>query len=315
MKKLFLAIFFLFSLGAFAQTEKAAMIHNLYGSVQTTYSGQDTVKLGLALSGGSARGYAHIGLLQALDDAGVQIDVISGTSMGAIIGVFYAAGFTPKQILNLVKKERMDNVKHIVRNNHKRDAGFADYRFLRRILYKYMPHNNFDSLAIRFYCCATDLNNSQPKIVGHGPMLAQFVTASASIPIVFTPVKIYGITYVDGFLTNNFPIEPLLEEKCNVTIGSYIKKDTVVTTFKKRNQIWGRIMSLSNMSNTYDRVPFFDYACAIDVHGLQAFDFDRVDDFFRYGYEAGVQLLKEYPEIKMHHKKIDENKRHRRPEE
>lgn len=273
----------------------------------------DTIKLGITLSGGAARGYAHIGVLQALHEANVQIDVISGTSMGAIIGLFYAAGYEPRQILELVKKERMDHVRRIVKNNHRRDGGLADYRFLRRIIYKYIPHNHFDSLQIPYYCCVTDLNHGQAVCIGHGGYLAQYVTASASIPFIFSPVIINGITYVDGFVMNDLPIEPLIQEGCNVTIGSYLDIDSTINQFRSRNEIWSRVQTLVFAANIHDRIPFFDYLIPINIHGLQSFDFDHVDAFYFYGYQAGRRLLDNHPELKNHHRPILSHKK--RPEE
>lgn len=260
----------------------------------------DTIKLGLALSGGAATGYAHIGLLQALDEANVKIDCISGTSMGAIVGMFYAAGYTPKEIVQMAKEEKMDQLRGVIKSNHKRDGGFADYHRLRRIIYKHIPSNNFDSLLIPFYCCATDINNVRPTYIGHGNMLAQYVTASASMPVIFAPVVVDGITYLDGGVLNNLPIEPLIAEGCNVRIGSYIVHDTVARNLDKRIDIWLRTFTMSSDANMLARLPLCTYLVGIDPHGLTLADFDYIDDFFAYGYQAGKQLLKEHPEILKH---------------
>jgi len=277
---------------------------------------QDTVKLGLALSGGAARGYVHLGVLQAFDEEGIQIDVISGTSMGAIIGLFYSAGYTPMQIMKMIKKERMDNTKVILKNNHIRDAGYADYRFLRRIIYKYIPHNCFDSLETTFYCCVTNINKGISEYVGHGNYLAHYVTASASFPILFAPVILNGTTYVDGCVLNDLPIEPLQMENCNVTIGSYLQMDTIEGRFKKRNDVWSRIMTLYMASNIIDRLPLFTYTISNDLHGIEALDFDQVDNLYQYGYEAGKQFIKNNPELRLHRRKgFAPSHRKRRPEE
>ena len=276
----------------------------------------DSVRIGIALCGGAARGYVHIGVLQAIDEAGLELDVVSGTSMGAIIGLFYSAGYTPMEILDMVKRHRMDHTKHIVRNNRKRDAGFADYAFLRRIIYRYMPHNHFDSLQTQFYCCVTDLNRGKSSYIGHGPLLAQYVTASASVPFLFSPVIIEGTTYVDGCVLNDIPIEPLLMEHCDITLGSYLLQDTIAGRFDKRNEIWSRIVSLYMSSNIIDRLPLFDYLIPNDLHGLEAFDFDKVDALVGYGYEAAKAVLRDTPELrKLCSTPFPEPQRRKRPEE
>lgn len=260
----------------------------------------DTVKVGIALSGGAAKGFAHLGVLQALDEAGVRIDVVSGTSMGAIMGMFYCAGYSPREILAIAKKEHMDDRKTILRNNHKRDAGYADYRHLRRVFYKYVPHNSFDSLSTKFYCCAVDINNACAKHVGEGGYLAQYVTASAAFPVVFAPVVIEGVTYVDGGVMVNLPVEPLIWEGCDIRIGSYFGDESHIDKFNNRKEIWMRSFSLLITANTVDRVLFCTHPVKIDPHGYSQIDFEQIDNWFQYGYEAGQKLLADHPELRQH---------------
>ena len=212
----------LLSMPLLAQTEEAD-----YSLAVQRLNGNGK-QLGVALCGGSAFGYAHLGFLQALDEAGVEVDRISGTSMGAIVGMFYAAGYSPREIVNIIKQERMLRKTNIFRLNFKNDGGLADYGRMREIMLKYVPHNSFDSLEIPFYCCVADMNHLKPVYVSTGGKLREFVSASASVPRVFAPVMIDSVYYVDGYIFNNLPVEPLIEAGCDVTIGLYIQRDTVM---------------------------------------------------------------------------------------
>ena len=249
------------------------------------------VKVGVALCGGSATGYAHLGFLQALQDADVKIDCVSGTSMGAIVGMFYAAGYSPRQIVRIIKQEQMVKRGKIFRFNMKKDGGLADFGRMRRIIAKYIPHNSFDSLLIPFYCCVTDINHLRPVYVSKGDLLKEYVTASASIPGVFAPVMIDSVYYVDGFVMNNLPVEPLVEEGCNVRLGLYIEHDTVMERIDNPAIIASRAMNVNSDLCTIDHLPLCTHSVAIKVHGLGKMDFDKIDTFFEYGYQAGVKFL------------------------
>ena len=107
-------------------------------------------KVGISLSGGAALGYAHIGFLQAMDEAGIRPDCIAGTSMGAIIGMMYAAGYAPREILQIVRKEHMNRLSGIYHFELRHKGGLMSTRHLQKVLSAYVPHNHFDSLPIRF---------------------------------------------------------------------------------------------------------------------------------------------------------------------
>lgn len=261
-----------------------------YAAARRQLNGEGTT-LGVALCGGSAFGYAHLGFLQALDEAGVRIDRISGTSMGAIVGMFYAAGYSPKEIVEIVKEERMLKKTRIFRLNFKRDGGLADYGRMRAMMEKYVPHNSFDSLKIPFYCCVADMNHLRPVYVSAGGNLREFVSASASVPRVFAPVMIDSVYYVDGYIFNNLPVEPLIEAGCNVTIGLYIQRDTVMERIDDPSIIASRAFNVNSNLCTMDHVPLCTHGVAIKVGKLGRLDFDKIDEFFDYGYRAGKEFL------------------------
>ncbi len=249
------------------------------------------VQLGVALCGGSAFGYAHLGFLQALGEAGVRVDRVSGTSMGAIVGMFYAAGYSPREIVDIIKQERMVKKTNIFRLNFRNDGGLADYGRMRGMMAKYIPYNSFDSLKIPFHCCVADMNHLKPVYVSTGGNLREFVSASASVPRVFAPVMIDSVYYVDGYIFNNLPVEPLIEAGCNVTIGLYIQRDTVMERIDNPSIIASRAFAVNSNLCTMDHVPLCTYGVAMKVGDLSKLDFDKIDEFFECGYKAGKEFL------------------------
>ena len=150
-------------------------------------------KIGLVLSGGGARGFAHLGLIQALNEAGIFPDVISGTSAGALVGVLYADGYNPKEILKLMNAgSRFDLMRPALPRE-----GLLQINGIAKILKTSLRAKSFSELKIPLFVSATDLNNGKAVYFSEGELLEP-VIASASIPVLFQPVKINNISYVDG---------------------------------------------------------------------------------------------------------------------
>ena len=146
-------------------------------------------KLGLALSGGGALGFAHIGAIQALEEHGIKPDYVSGSSMGAIIGVIYCAGYTPTEIMKVIKDEKLYKLEKLMspKISLKRQ-GLSSHATLRTTLQEMLPHDCFDSLKIPFTVCVTNITSGKSEYYFSGKGLINWVVASASIPGVFEPV-------------------------------------------------------------------------------------------------------------------------------
>ena len=166
-----------------------------------------TQEFGLVLSGGGALGLAHIGAIKALEEAGIEPAWVAGSSMGAIIGVMYAAGYSADEIMQIVKDERLYKVGRLIRlQSALCNSGMSTHKTL---LHELIPHNSFDSLERRFMVCVTDVERGEPVYRYEGDNLAEYVAASASIPGLFEPVVIDSVRYVDGGVTDNLPAKSL----------------------------------------------------------------------------------------------------------
>ncbi len=205
-------------------------------------------KYGLSLSGGGAKGLAHIGLLRIIDSLGVRIDAITGTSMGAVMGSLYAAGYSGdslKQIalnvpwdLLLSNKVRLDQINIEEKDEFGRymlelpvrklrpqlPAGLIEGQLLATLLtnlfFPVHEINDFSKLPIPFRCVATDAASGEAVVLKSG-YLPDAVRASMAIPTVFTPVKLQGRLLIDGGIARNFPVEDLKEMGVTEIIGGY----------------------------------------------------------------------------------------------
>lgn len=244
-------------------------------------------QLGLALSGGGARGMAHAGVLHALDELGIPVNIISGTSSGAIIGVLYAAGVKPAEMVNIVKKHKLFDIKRISFDF----KGLLKTETFHKILKQFVPMTTFEQLSIPVIVCATDFNHAKSVFFQAGK-IADVVVASCSIPIIFSPTIVKGRMLVDGGLLNNFPVEPLLS-KCNHIIGVHVNP---LGTFKRKN-ISGmveRCFQMAISSNNKHKAS----QCSLfieppELSGYTVFDTKNAKAIFDLGYKETIKFKNE----------------------
>jgi NTE family protein len=184
---------------------------------------------GLVLSGGGARGIAHIGVLKALEEMDIRFDRISGTSAGSIVGALYACGHTPDQIFELVKNLS------IFRSVRPAFAwtGLLTMDGLKELLMKRIPANSFEELQIPLTVAATNIRMGKIKYFSEGELIPAIVS-SCSIPAIFNPVSFGGHLYVDGGLVDNLPVKPI-RSQCDMIVGlhcNHISSDFDVTNIK-----------------------------------------------------------------------------------
>ena len=255
-------------------------------------------KIGLALSGGGALGFAHIGALQALEEHGVKPDFISGSSMGAIIGAIYCAGYSPAKIMRIIQAEKLYKLDKLMSPNlNFKQKGLSSHATLRATLKELIPHDCFDSLEIPFAVCVTNITSGTYEYYYSGKGIVEYVVASASIPGVFDPVVIKNTTYVDGGVLNNLPAEILHQKGCNYIIGVDVlpflpieKKSILDIT------LWSiRLMQHSNTQNGIKYCNWLIESNAIEKYN--EFEFDKYKEIYQYGYKAMTEFIHSHPEM------------------
>lgn len=203
-------------------------------------------RIGLVLSGGGAKGFAHIGVLKVIDSLGINIDYIAGTSMGAIVGSLYASGYSGKQLDSIFNAVNFDNVINDIiprssRTLYERDntekyavvlpfdrfklklpsslsRGQNVFNLLSKLTLHVSEIQDFDKLPIPFFCVATNVETGKAVILDSGN-LALSVTASGAFPSLFQPVEIDGALLIDGGVINNYPIDELRAKGIEIIIG------------------------------------------------------------------------------------------------
>ena len=182
---------------------------------QTASVGARPFRVGLALGAGAARGFAHIGVLKSLDQAGIKADVIAGTSAGSLVGVFYAAGFTPWQMEDVALKVRDIDVADMSTASKR---GMFAGEALEKLVNGYVKNVPIENFKIPFGAVATDLRNGDMVLMRTGDA-GQAVRASCSIPGVFVPATIGGRELVDGGLTSPLPVQAARQLGADFVIG------------------------------------------------------------------------------------------------
>ena len=251
------------------------------------------MKIGLALSGGGARAIAHLGMMKVLDEQGIKPDRISGASAGALLGALYANGFSAEEIFGMVKKTNFFKIIKPALSW----SGLLKLEGAYDELYQYLSHDRFDSLKIPLVISATNIQKGKVKYFKKGQLIRP-ILASCSIPVVFDPVTINGISYMDGGITDNLPLQPL-KRKCDFIIGMHC--NPINDNFKGRNwkNLMERALLISISSGTYQYKKKFDiFWEAPEVGDYTVFDFKKADEFFEIGYNYAQAHLEDLKTLK-----------------
>lgn len=242
--------------------------------------------LGIAFSGGGARGAAHCGALQALKEYGIKPDVVSGTSVGALVAVLYSSGFSPKQMIETF--QGMNFFKDIVAPSLPK-GGLFDSRPLLTLIQKLLPYSRLEELPIPTFIVASDMDAGKPKTFAKGE-IAPRVVASCSIPVIFQPICINGVHYVDGGTFQNLPVSAI-RQKCDKVIAlnlNHLEAD------KHKNNLVSvayRSFMMMMVSNVAADSAQSDLFIDLDTYGCMAHDLSRIEELFFRGYESTVKVL------------------------
>jgi NTE family protein len=245
-------------------------------------------KTGFVLSGGGARGFAHLGFIQALNEAGIFPDVISGTSAGALVGVLYSDGHTPHEILKLLNTgSRLDFMRPALPRE-----GLLQISGINKILKANLRASRFDELKIPLFVTATDINNGKAVYFSEGELIDR-VIASMSIPILFQPVVINNVQYLDGGIIDNLPVHPI-EGICHNLIGSFVNPVGNVEKISGLINIAERTFMLSMTKEVTEKAYKFDLLVAPpDLVKYGILDPEKAEELFNLGYHATKERLTE----------------------
>jgi len=282
------------------------------------YSQEQRKKVGVVLSGGGAKGMAHIKALKVIEEAGIPIDYIAGTSMGAIVGGLYAIGYTPEQLDSMVRKQNWtfllsDRIKRSAMSltdraragtdgvsmsisTHPKDAASSGgiikgqnlANLFSDLTMGYHDSINFDKLPIPFACVAANVVNGE-QIIFHNGILSTAMRASMAIPGVFTPVRQDSMVLVDGGIVNNYPADVVKAMGADVIIG--VDVQNALKKADKLNSapdILGQIVDITCQSNHEKNVDLTDTYIRVNVDGYSSASFTpaAIDTLMRRGEEA-----------------------------
>lgn len=290
--------------------------------------------IGLVLCGGGAKGAAHVGVLKVLEEANIPIDLIVGTSMGAIVGGMYSMGYSAHQLDSIISN--CDWGFLLSDNTLRKDASFArkmvDEKYLINIPFYtmrgdktnnespisllpggfiggqnvlnlmnglavgYQDSITFSKLPIPFACVATNLSTGEEAILTEG-YLPLSLRASMAIPGVFSPVTIDGNVLVDGGMVNNFPVDIAKKLGADIVIGVDVQNDLATPDqLKSINQVFTQIMGLMGNERYLENIKLTDIYIKPDVTNFSTYSFDKpsIDSLIINGYIAAIE---KYPEL------------------
>lgn len=243
------------------------------------------MNVGLVLSGGGTRGIAHLGLLKVFDEIGLKPSVISGSSSGAIIGALYASGYTPDEILEIIKQIKLLKILRPAL----RKTGLLKMDVTETLYHQFITKNSFEELSIPLIVTATDLQLGATEYFSTGELIRPLM-ASSSVPVLFDPVRIGGRCYVDGGLLNNFPVE-ILRDKCEKIIGFHCNPVDEKFEMSSIKSMIERTFLLTINANAKTQRDFCDLVVeppALKKH--KVFSLNKADEIFGIGYKHGKSI-------------------------
>jgi NTE family protein len=261
-------------------------------------SPDSNLPIGICLGGGGALGFAHIGVLQSLEDHGIYPQYISGSSMGAIIGTLYAAGFSPADMLQLIIDDKLYKVTKLMSFSPSLfKSGVSNHNTLRTLIKELIPHNSFEQLQKKLYVCISNLNSAEYEIKHSGTDLDKWVAASASIPGVFEAIKDEEVYYVDGGLLNNMPAQCLVRN-CKTIIGVDVIPHVAPSELNRPTDTLAYSLRAVQHQNSMGGRSLCHYVIEPKaVQEFHEFKYDAYQAIYQYGYSAATKYFVENPEI------------------
>jgi len=306
-------------------------------SSQITYS-QDSIKrpkIGLVLTGGGAKGFAHVGVLKVLEKAGVKIDYIGGTSMGAVVGGLYATGYNATQIDSIFHdtnfnelitdytpranksfyEKRNDELYAITLPFKKLSIGVPlalskgiyNYNLLHKLTHPVRHIRDFNKLPIPFLCIATDIETGEQEVLTEGSF-PQALLASSAFPSLFSPVEINGKLLIDGGVSNNYPIDEVRKMGADIIIGVDVQDDLKNRNYlNEATQVLLQISNLQVMKGMKDKISKTDIYIKPDIANFTVISFDKKNEIINKGEEAALKIVDKLKNLSQNQKPLQVN--------
>jgi len=285
----------------------------------------ETLKVGLVLSGGGAKGLAHIGVLKVLDSLGVKIDYIAGTSMGAVVGSLYASGYTGKQLDSIFSNVNFDdiindNLPRASKTFYERESsekyavlipfnnlkiqlpsalsrGQNVFNLLSKLTLHVSGVDDFEALSIPFFCIATNVETGAPVVLDKGS-LPQAVAASGAFPTLFQPVIIDDQALIDGGVANNYPIDELKAKGMDIIIGVDVQDDLAKKDdLKSAPEILLQINNYRTIKDMKVKSKKTDVYIKPDIKGFTVISFNEGEEIVERGRVAALQYAKRLKQL------------------
>jgi NTE family protein len=308
---LFIILFLLFSTTLRAES---------FESIADSAEANDSLRVGLVLSGGGAKGIAHIGVIKRIEEAGIRIDYITGTSMGSLVGALYSIGYTSSQLTDLAKSVNWDQLfsekpSRLFISNYERtfdnrtiasfpiserglDLPFAIisgqniYSFLSKYTWPAQGTESFKNFPIPFATVATELATGKPKTFSSG-YLPDAIRASISIPSLMRPHTINGISYIDGGVSNNLPVEQARELGADFVIAVNVASPVMPTdSLKTFTEVLNQVINYRINEKIEPQIEEADiYINPLKANSFDILDFNKVDELIQIGYEEADKYI------------------------
>ncbi|WP_190810134.1 patatin-like phospholipase family protein [Flagellimonas sp. S3867] len=290
-----------------------------------TSNNNDDLKVGLVLSGGGAKGLAHIGALKIIDEAGIKVDYIGGTSMGAIVGALYASGYSANELDSIF---RVTNFSRLIQDNVPRGAktfyekedseryalslpftnfnvsfpqaisgGQNIYNELVRLLFHVKDVQDFKKLPIPFLCIATNVETGEEVLLDSG-YLPEAIMASGTFPSLFEPAEIEGEILIDGGVVNNYPIDEVRALGANLIIGVDVQHGLATReSLSSATEILLQINNYRTVNDMKLKAENTDIYIRPDIDDFSVIDFDRGTEIMDSGEKAASATIEKLKEL------------------
>jgi NTE family protein len=286
-----------------------------------TYHAPRSLKVALVLSGGGARGLVHLGVLQALEEQQIPLDLIVGSSIGSVIGGFYAAGYGAEDLIRIFREIDWENLfsdqtertqlfwsqktsprKHLLELRFDEGIPYIpsalspgqkifDIIYTHLLNANFQSANDFDNLRIPFRAVATDLLSGQRVVLDHGD-LAEAISGSMAVPLLFAPVEWDGMWLADGGIRDNLPVDVAIDNGANLTIA--VDATAPLRSGEQMKSPWqiaDQVTTIMIQESTQQSRSMADILISPEVSKFGSSDFAKIDSLILQGYHATIQMI------------------------